>query len=358
MKVLRWAGLLSLLWLGVSCVDSEKINARFASSSASWYRYDATGLQKVPSPAEPWYGNWKPYDQAERTTDLIGEQQEVFAAVSGLGLVEVSDAEGIPKVQVIASGVPLAGVRTGRLFPFDAKVFLTLYREPRAEASAPSGPPLTLAWYQTGTSSLSFYPVPFQLQNPQRQAVFSRWDSASGTLAFVWKSWEKDRWVWETSRLALASGQETDTARGWQAPPTPPPLPTEWKPLWFRLAERNGGGLASRAVVREPDQGQAVYSWSPVNDVAAERVSGVEVCGALLSEGKGRVAVASNGYIAFQRKTGGDVRLYKLFDLGAAGRYTAVVPARHGIVLAWDTYWRSYTGSAGLVYIPEERFAP
>ncbi|NNM67877.1 MAG: hypothetical protein HKM06_07700, partial [Spirochaetales bacterium] len=283
MKILRWAVLLSLVWLGVSCVDSEKINARFASSSASWYRYNASGLQKIASPAEPWYGSWVPYDQAVRTSDLIADQQEVFAAVEGLGLVEVSDAEGIPKVQLLGSGVSLADVRTGRLFPFDGKLFVTLYREPRAEEASPPGPPLSLAWYQAGTPSLSFYPVPFQLQNPRRQAVFSRWNSVSGTLTLVWKSWEKGRWVWEKSQLALDSGQESGAAAGWQAPPAPPPLPTAWKPLWFRLAERNGGGLSSRAVVREPGRGRQVYSWSPVSDVAAERVSGVEVCGALLN---------------------------------------------------------------------------
>ncbi|NNM54970.1 MAG: hypothetical protein HKM05_09640 [Spirochaetales bacterium] len=329
------------------CSDAEQINARFASSQASWYRFGAHQLQKVFSPQAPWDGHWQPYETALRVTDLYSDGETAYAAASGAGLVTVSDPDGVPRVEEASSRRNLRHLRTGLVFPFDSRVFVTLYQEPHAFVKA--GLPITLAWLDS-RSQLVFYPVPYQVSHPEAQAVTAVWDASQGVLHFVWKEWQQNHWSWTQSALTLQNGQESGVTSGWPAPAAVPPLPESWHPLWVQLAQRNPS-LGSTAHIRLLGQVTQTYQWSP----APGAPSKPGVVSATAWPDGSRLAVTEDGVVAFDSPRSG-LKLFHLYPLGVAGRYTGAVALKHGVVLSWDTFYRSYTGPAGILYLPLSRF--
>jgi hypothetical protein len=64
------------------------------------------------------------------------------------------------------------------------------------------------------------------------------------------------------------------------------------------------------------------------------------------------------GWVAVGREGEGKARLYRLPELGVAGRYTAALILTKGFVFTWETSTRGYTGAAGLVHVPFAVLAP
>ncbi len=331
------------------CSDAEQINARFASSQASWYRFSAHQLQKVFSPQAPWDGYWVPYEAAYRVTDLYSDGETAYAAATGAGLVKASDPEGIPRVEECSSSRNLSTLRTGLVFPFESRVFVTLYHEPHAFVKA--GLPITLAWLDS-QAQLIFYPVPYQATHPEAQAVRASWDASQGVLHLVWKEWQTDHWTWTQSALALKDGHEFGFQSGWPASSDPQPLPEAWHRLWVQLAQREPA-LGSTALIRLAGQVTQTYRWSPSQGSAVQPGT---VSATAWPDGS-RLAVTEAGLLAFDSPRFG-FRIYHLFPLGSAGRYTGAVALKHGVLISWDTFYRSYVGPAGLLYLPLSRFQP
>jgi hypothetical protein len=194
-------------------------------------------------------------------------------------------------------------------------VFLTL-RQPAGGSATPA----SLAWWAAGQPRLALYPLPSQTKNPGRQAVSSLFSTEGATVAFLWKVPDGAGWTFDQSVLSLPSGQETELS-AW---------PTEV------AVALNSGQAALAAKVA-----QRIGSDVPVEPAVG---------------GGPALVFTASGWVSAASTAG--ARLYRLPDLGLAGRYTGAVFLEKGWVLSWETSFRGYAGAAGLVYIPTPVLAP
>jgi hypothetical protein len=300
----------------LGCADSKEVNAAFSRAQVSWMLFDSAapeGLRPLSGFAEGVKVVWSPRDRAEFVTDSLPLSDRRGAlAVSHLGLLILDDSSGALASFRPGAMFPLASYETDKLFDWNNKVFMTLRQE-----SPPDQPPASLAWWSTGQQRLAFYPIPSQVREPARQAV--RFDlGAPGSIRFLWKVPRDRGWTFETTSLNLADGSEgvgVDTA-----PPAAKPDP-RYAALRLRLSQRLGA-----AVPATPARGNALLLFT------------------------------ESGWVA----VGGDsgTRLYRLPELGEAGRYTAALALDKGFVFVWEVAYRGYAGAAGVVHVPFAVLAP
>ncbi|MEI8094110.1 MAG: hypothetical protein WCG80_07865 [Spirochaetales bacterium] len=321
-----WILLAGLLLL-VSCADEKAVNAAFFQNKVSWYVFDpasATGVQPLAGFDQPLQVVWKPAPAAILATDLEATDSGLGAlAVSGLGLLILDDSSGLLTFLKPASDPNLKDYRTGVIFRWDRKTFVTLYRETQAVLATPALPSVTLAWWSEGNDRLAFYPVLSQSFDTQRQAVRVDASGASRTPAtvdFEWKIPTQDDAAAQVTRLDLATGTETSLPS--TVGPELLPPPAGFEALSQRLAARLGA---------------------------------VDVLWA--QNGDHRLLLTAQGWAA-TGLPGGDSRLYHLPEIGAAGRYTHVLALARGYALSWETRARGFVGAAGLVYVPYGVLAP
>lgn len=316
MKV-PWAVLLvaGLLW---ACADAEEVNSTFRQHQVSWYTFDRDardGLKPLPGFEQAQKIEWVPQDRGVVATDMVSAAPGLGAvAVSRLGLLVVSDPSGALLVQRPDSRVDLAAYRTGPLLVSEGRVFLTLSGE------APGDAPATLVWWAPGQTRIAPFPLPSQFREPERRAVaFAIPDSQRPYLGLKWKVLRDGRWIYEQTAVSLAGGAETSLD------------------VWPQTQ--------SRAGVDDPRLRERLGQTVGV---------GVELYGA---DGDGpALAFTQAGWVAVVGESG--VRVYRLPDLGIAGRYTHAVSLARGWVLSWETTYRAFAGAAGLVYIPRPVLAP
>jgi len=311
-----WASLLVL----ASCTDADSVNAAFRQSRVTWSLFDPSspsGLQTLAGFDQPIRTVWKPYHRSVRATDLasLGDGNGA-AAVAGLGLLTLDDRSGLLTTGRPEGRVNFALYRTGKLFLWDRKVFVTLSQEPPFLA-----PSVALAWWTPGQNRLALYPLPSQVRDPTLQAVDTvRPGDDRPVLLLRWKRQNGEAWEWALTQLNLADGVEEALSGTWAPEGRPAPAPE----LASRIAERVGV------------------------DVPVYRGSGAGP----------PLAFTAQGWVATASLSGGKVRLFRLPDLGPAGRYTAAVFLTQGWVFSWETLARGYGGPAGLVHVPTRVLAP
>lgn len=320
MKGFVWVFLLASLLLG--CSDSKAVNAAFAQTRVSWFVFDnerPDGLRPLSGFEQAQHVVWLPRNKAVFATDLAAAPGMPGAvAVAGLGLLLLDDADGNLKALRPGTQLPLAAYRTGKLFTWNEKLFVTLSQEAPADL-----PPTSLGWWAAGQTRLAFYPVPSQVRDPSRQLA-SVFPPAPGTdlLGLVWKLKDEKGWAFEQGSLDLSNGSETGTAIGLAAPDQG--VDKNFDALRLRLAERLGTG------------------------VPAQELRGPHSL-ALFTEA---------GWVAVGKEGAGHARLFRLPDLGLAGHYTRALSLKQGFVFAWETSLRGYSGAAGLVHVPYSVLAP
>jgi hypothetical protein len=299
------------------CADSKEVNAAFSRNQVSWMLFDPTsanGTRALSGFAQGVKVTWVPRDEASFVTDAVPLADHRGAvAVSHLGLLILDDSTGTLVPFRPGAQFPLASYETDRVFEWNRRVFLTLRQEFPA-----SQPPASLAWWSTGQERLAFYPIPSQVKDPSRQAV--RFEVEPGTLRMTWKVPQAGGWVFDTTTLTLSDGSE---ASGEQASPPPAPLGKAYDALKLRLSQRLGSAVSAVAAVGE----------GPL----------------LMFTASGWTAVG---------KPGETPRLYRLPELGEAGRYTAALALDKGFVFVWEVEYRGYAGAAGAVHVPFAVLAP
>jgi len=304
----------------VSCADSDEVNSAFAQNRVSWFVFDTeqgTGVRALEGFEQSQKVAWQPRDRGVYATDVAPAPGWPGAvAVAGLGLLLVDDTNGVLKVERPGAQVPLSSYRTDKLFTWQGKLFVTLSQKGGAEA-----PPASLAWWAPGQSRLAFYPIPSQVKDPSRQAVAVQVPTeGDALLRFEWKRRVGQAWVFESGAIDLATGQEQDGAISLMAATVGP----EFDAVRTRLAERLGAGVPTRAL-----------------------------------RGPGLVALfTETGWIAVAKAGDSRARLYRLPDLGTAGRYSGALGLVRGILFTWETSFRGYSGAAGLVHVPFGVVAP
>ena len=306
----------------VACTDSKEVNAAFSRTHVSWGVFDAgqpTGISPLLGFEQARKTAWVPRTRGVFATDLVATSAVGVVAVSHLGLLVLDDSSGSLLVHRPRAQWDLAPYETGRLFLWKERIFLTLRQEPPADA-----PPASLAWWIPGQSRLAFYPVPSQVKDPTRQAVtFVPPSAGVSLLGIQWRRPAGAGWVYEASNLELDAGTET------QAPIFSPAVPgTDLDPTFAavraRLAERVGTGVATRS-----------------------------------ASGNGVVLVyTESGWVSVGKIGEARSRLYRLPELGPAGRYTGAAALNRGFVFTWETFFRGYSGSAGMVHVPFAVLAP
>lgn len=304
----------------VACADSKQVNSAFTQNRVSWFVFDAeqtTGLRSLAGFEQSLKVTWQPRDRAIFATDVAAAPGWPGAvAVSGLGLLLVDDTDGTLKVERPGALVPLQGYRTDRLFTWQGKLFVTLSQDGPA-----SLPPASLAWWAPGQSRVAFYPVPSQVRDPSRQAVsVAIPEEGSSVLGFRWKRRQGSDWQFETGSFDLANGRELE-ASGTEARVADT---KDFDVVKKRLAERLGAGVPARTL-RGPEA-VAMYT--------------------------------ETGWVAVAKPEDTVARLYRLPDLGTAGRYTGATALVRGFLFTWDTTFRGYSGAAGLVHVPFGVLAP
>lgn len=309
--VLMRFGVLTLAALTLlGCADSKQVNAAFSRTQLTWMVFDpssADGIRMLSGFAQGVRVTWSPRDRAEFVTDALALSDRRGAlAVSRLGLLILDDSSGTLQSFRPGAQFPLPGYETDRLFDWNDKVFLTLRQEYPA-----TQPPASLAWWSSGQPRVAFYPIPSQVRDPSKQAVgFSV--NVPGSLLLTWKVRQADGWRFGRSALNLADGSEASASAETAAPAAPD---KRYAPLKSRLSQRLG------AVASIPARGN----------------------GPLL-------LFTESGWVAVGGAEG--ARLYRLPELGQAGRYTAALGLDKGLVFVWETAFRGYVGAAGLVHVP------
>jgi hypothetical protein len=305
--------LVAVILLG--CADSKEINAAFLRTQVTWLVFDAAevdGLRTFSGFTQGMKVVWVPRDRAAFASDALSLADGRGAlAVSHLGMLILDDSSGSLMALRPGAKFPLASYETDRLFEWNERVFVALRQEhPAAE------PPASLAWWSQGQDRLAFYPIPSQVRDPSRQAV--RFELTSpGTLQLTWKVPSNGGWEFETTSLNLADGSE-----GAATEPVPAKAPDDrYSTLRLRLSQRLGAVPA------------------------------------LAAEGSIPLLFTASGWVAVG-KPGEGARLYRLPELGQAGRYTAALALDKGFVFVWEVPYRGYLGAAGVVHVPFAVLAP
>lgn len=307
----------SLVW---SCADADEVNATFRQHQVSWYTFDpeaTQGFRSLPGFEQAQRVEWVPLDRAVVATDVASVSPGLGAvAVSRLGLLVLSDPAGALVVQRPSSRIDLARYRTGPLFVSKERLFLTLMQYPSGE-----GAPATLAWWAPGQARMAPFPIPSQVQDPGRQAVAFAPPARNGSLLGLgWKVLREGRWRYESTQINLEGGDET-------------PLGT------WNFPSSNG-----------------IWAENPrIRELLAQAVGARVNLGWALGEGPS-LAFTHEGWVGVESGSGG--RVYRLPDLGLAGRYSHALSLSRGWVLTWETSYRAYGGASGLVYIPRPILAP
>lgn len=317
-RILLALNAVALLLAG--CANANDVNAAFRQSRVTWFVFDAgtpTGLKELAGFDQSTAVHWVPRDRGVRATDVAPAPGGGGAvAVAHLGLVLVDDQAGLVTAVRPGAKVPLDPYQTDRLFLWGGKLFLTLGQTPPGAAL-----PATLGWWVPGQARLALFPVPSQIQNPARQAVgFVVPSGREGPLGITWKWWDQGRWTFEQTVLTL-DGTEGVSAL---APAPERPLPAAYDGLRAKVSERLGA-----EVVVEAAQG-----------------------------GGPPLVFSEAGWVAAQAVSDGRPRLFRLPDLGIAGRYTGAVFLSKGWVFTWETSFRGYSGAAGLLHVPAPVLAP
>jgi len=314
--------LLGLLGLITACTDSQEVNATFSRTRVSWAVFDpqrADGLSPLLGFDQALKTTWVPRPRGVFATDLVTASGSGIVAVSHLGLLVLDDSSGTLTAFRPGAQWPLAEYQTDRLFLWKGRVFLTLLQESPAGA-----PPASLAWWAPGQPRMAFYPIPSQVMDPSRQAVaFIPPAGGVSLLGLTWKRPVATGWVYEGSNLVLDDGTETPAPVATIGVASSEPDPA-LAVVRARMAEKLGGGVPTRSTT-----------------------------------GAGTVLVfTDNGWVSVARVGEGVARLYHLPELGAAGRYTGALALTRGFVFTWETAFRGYSGTAGLVHVPFAVLAP
>lgn len=307
----------SLVW---SCADADEVNATFRQHQVSWYTFDREapqGLRPLAGFEQGQRVEWVPLDRAVVATDVAAVSPGLGAvAVSRLGLLVLSDPAGALVVQRPSSRIDLPEYRTGPLFVSGERLFLTLTQNPPG-----SGPPATLAWWTQGQPRMAPFPIPSQIRDPARQAVAFAPPTRDGTvLGLGWKVFREGRWTYEQTQIDLEGGTEAPVDAWLPAP-----------------------------------QGRPGFENPRVRELLSQTVGvGVEL-GWAVGEGPA-LAFTKTGWVGVE--SGSGVRVYRLPELGAAGKYSHALSLSRGWVLTWETSYRAHAGASGLVYIPRLILAP
>ena len=322
-RVVRFALLSALvLVVLVGCADSRQVNAAFAQTKVSWFVFDVeapNGLRSLAGFEQAQKILWLPRPQAVVATDLEPTTDRGgAAAVSHLGLLLLEDVSGTLSVTRPGAQFPLASYQTDRVFVWNQKVFLTLSQD-----SPPVHPPASLAWWSAGQSRLALYPLPSQVREPDRQVVESTPPrEGSSTLVLRWKLSDGTHRRFERSALTLDNGEEVALEAEGDSPKTD--FDPSFSGARARLVERLGAEVA-----------------------------------VMTSQGQGpRLVYSETGWVAVSATAEAPARLYRLPELGVAGRYTGALALQRGFVFTWETAFRGYVGAAGLVHVPFAVLAP
>ena len=312
--------LLLVAMMLTGCSNSDEVNAAFSRTRVSWFVFDSgrsDGLRPLAGFDEALAVTWVPRTRAVFATDLVPTADGAAAAVSMLGLLVLEDSAGTLKALRPQSQLPLSSYQTDRVFTWEGKVLLTLRQEPPIML-----PPATLAWWAPDQSRLAFYPIPSQIQNPDRQAVACTVPSqGSSSVNLTWKFPRGNGWAFDSSTFFLNDGTES-----------------------------------SEVLEADLPMAEADPSFAPLRARLAERL-GAEVPSSSAQASEPLLLFTEAGWVAVGTKSGA-ARLYRLPELGTAGRYTKAVALKRGYVFAWETLYRGYTGAAGLVHVPFAVLAP
>ena len=300
----------------LGCADSKEVNAAFSRNQVAWMIFDnasPTGLRALSGFAQGVKVVWTPRDQAALTTDVLPlSDRRGAVAVSHLGLLILDDSSGTLVSFHPGAMFALGSYETDKLFVWRDKVFLTLLQE-----SPAAQPPASLAWWSPGQERLAFYPIPSQVREPSRQAVRFDW-TPPDTLQLEWKVRRDSGWAFETSSLNLADGSE---GAGQELTPVAMKPDERYAALRLRLSQRLGADVP-----------------------------------AMSGRGGPALLFTQSGWVSVGGVEG--ARLYRLPELGEAGRYTAALALQTGFVFLWEASYRGYAGAAGVVHVPFAVLAP
>lgn len=318
----RTAWLFGLCWLVslTGCADSKEVNAAFNRTRVTWEVFDSSqpdGLRPLPGLELSVQSAWVPRLQGVYATDLLPLAEKTAAlAVSRVGLLVLDDSTGVVTSLRPTSQWPWTAYQTDRLFLWRDKVFITLH-----QSWPPVAPPASLAWWQTGQTCVAYYPIPSQVQGPLRQGqTFLPPRQNASVLGIQWEEPLGNGWAFSRSQIALDNGVETSVAV--LASTSPRDLPVD-SFLLSRMTARLGAVVAKKAL------GPGVP-----------------------------LIFTESGWVVVGNPDEKSARLYRLPELGVAGRYTGAIALARGYVFTWETNFRGYEGPAGIVHVPFAVLAP
>jgi len=300
-----------LAGLLASCTGGESVNAAFRGTRVEWFLFQPTsptGLLPLESLQQPREVTWVVRPQSvHATASLPWPDEQGVLSVSHEGLLVLSDRDGPFTAFRPGANWPLERYRTGQLFRWSDKVFVTLARDLSSQ-----DPPLALAWWQNLQPRVVLLPVPSQLKFPDQQLV-SAVSARPGVLTLSWWSPSKgDSWT----EFSLTTGEE----------------------------------VGSEA--RVDPEGETGDRETLARHQALQKRWGVSIPILESHGGPHAISLTAQGSLAVQASLRGPVRLFRLPDLGPSGRYTQALGLRHHLVLTWEISDRAYVGGAGLLSVP------
>lgn len=337
---------LSLLTAG-GCTGTNTAENLLFSSTATWFGTTEKGLIPIRSPQEFPGPEWRFWTRATAPSALISAsvvgKRHAFVGISNAGVWDVSEGLAGLVIAPLGQAGLMQGYTFDRFFAVESKVYLALHSEPGTLKPEALPPAASLAWFTPGQPELYLLPVPFQVNNPQFQAVGFAPGTHPSEVRITWKALENNQVRFAETLFQVTTGLET-------AEPA-----TTGRPLPFQPQADLQALVKQAKLVAPAGTPLQVHPADPTRP-AAETWLAVKGNGPVWQLFYGQAAghsllLAHAGHL-FIRHQDGALRQLKLPDLGPFGFYSGLTALDQGVLLSWELRKGPMTGPAGVLYIP------
>ncbi len=198
-----------LIPLFISC-DGDEQPPLFVQEDVNWYLCDSSGIVPTDAPQTGESRSFQPWTVQYRPAGFVHVGNTVFCGINGAGLLRFRlDEETVGDYTMHLNRFLFSGRTIGNLFAFKGSVYCHLYRNVLFSTTPPASEPLVLITASPEGPSLRAVVPPFQIANPEWEAVQLVPSFDEGLFA-AWKTIEQEKTLFRYSRLSIDTLREVE----------------------------------------------------------------------------------------------------------------------------------------------------